>query len=468
MSKMWGGRFRGALDPLMARLNRSLDFDRRLWRADIRGSQAYAQALAKAGVITLDEARQLQEGLDMVQQEFEAGQFLFQNSDEDIHTAVERRLKERIGEAAGKLHTGRSRNDQVATDMRLFVLEAIAELDAALAGLQNALVERAEEALDIILPGYTHLQRAQPVTLAHWLLAYFWMFARDHDRLMDLRRRTAVLPLGSGALAGHPFGIDRQYLAELLGFPTIAPNSMDAVADRDFVVETLFWGAVTQMHLSRLAEDLIIWCTAEFGFVRLSDAYSTGSSLMPQKRNPDSLELIRGKSGRVFGNLMALLTTLKGLPMTYNKDMQEDKEPLFDTIDTVRDCLMLAAGVVRTLSWDADAMRRACSTELLATDLADYLVRKGVPFRTAHALVGRAVQRAEERGVTLQELSLEEYRAVSPAFEADLYDALSVEASVTARSTEGGTAPEAVRRQLEEARRLLASRAVAASQKFDE
>ncbi|MGQ9666144.1 MAG: argininosuccinate lyase, partial [Anaerolineae bacterium] len=369
---------------------------------------------------------------------------------------------------AGKLHTARSRNDQVATDMRLFVLEAIAELDAALAGLQNALVERAEEALDIILPGYTHLQRAQPVTLAHWLLAYFWMFARDHDRLMDLRRRTAVLPLGSGALAGHPFGIDRQYLAELLGFPTIAPNSMDAVADRDFVVETLFWGAVTQMHLSRLAEDLIIWCTAEFGFVRLSDAYSTGSSLMPQKRNPDSLELIRGKSGRVFGNLMALLTTLKGLPMTYNKDMQEDKEPLFDTIDTVRDCLMLAAGVVRTLSWDADAMRRACSTELLATDLADYLVRKGVPFRTAHALVGRAVQRAEERGVTLQELSLEEYRAVSPAFEADLYNALSVEASVTARSTEGGTAPEAVRRQLEEARRLLASRAVAASQKFDE
>lgn len=468
MSKMWGGRFRGALDPLMARLNRSLDFDRRLWRADIRGSQAYAQALAKAGVITLDEARQLQEGLDMVQQEFEAGQFLFQDSDEDIHTAVERRLKERIGEVAGKLHTGRSRNDQVATDMRLFVLEAIAELDAALAGLQNALVERAEEALDIILPGYTHLQRAQPVTLAHWLLAYFWMFARDHDRLMDLRRRTAVLPLGSGALAGHPFGIDRQYLAELLGFPTIAPNSMDAVADRDFVVETLFWGAVTQMHLSRLAEDLIIWCTAEFGFARLSDAYSTGSSLMPQKRNPDSLELIRGKSGRVFGNLMALLTALKGLPMTYNKDMQEDKEPLFDTIDTVRDCLMLAAGVVRTLSWDADAMRRACSTELLATDLADYLVRKGVPFRTAHELVGRAVQRAEERGVTLQELSLEEYRAVSPAFEADLYDVLSIEASVTARSTVGGTAPGAVRRQLKEARRLLANRAVAASQKFDE
>ncbi len=459
MSKMWGGRFRGALDPLMARLNRSVDFDRRLWHADIRGSQAYAQALAKAGIITPDEARLLEEGLEKVRQEFDAGQFQFLDSDEDIHTAVERRLKELIGDTAGKLHTGRSRNDQVATDMRLFVLDAAVELDSALAGLQAALVERAEEALDIIMPGYTHLQRAQPVTLAHWLLAYFWMFERDHERLMDLRRRTAVLPLGSGALAGHPFGIDRQYLAELLGFDAVAPNSMDAVADRDFAAELLFWGAMTQVHMSRLAEDLIIWCTAEFGFVRLSDAYSTGSSLMPQKRNPDSLELIRGKSGRVLGNLTALLTVLKGLPMTYNKDMQEDKEPLFDTIDTVRDCLRLAAGVVRTMTFDADAMRRACGEELLATDLADYLVRKGVPFRTAHELVGRAVQRAEELGVTLRRLPLHEYRAISPAFEADLYDALSLEASVAARNTEGGTASEAVRRQLEEARRRLAGRA---------
>lgn len=461
MSKLWGGRFRGALDPLMARLNRSVDFDRRLWRADIRGSQAYAQALAKAGVITAEEAQLLQEGLEKVRQEFEAGQFQFLESDEDIHTAVERRLKELIGETAGKLHTGRSRNDQVATDMRLFLLEATAELEAALTALQSALLERAEEHLHTIMPGYTHLQRAQPVTLAHWLLAYFWMFERDHERLMDLRRRTAVLPLGSGALAGHPFGIDRQYLAELLGFDAVAPNSMDAVADRDFAAELLFWGAMAQMHMSRLAEDLIIWCTAEFGFVRLSDAYSTGSSLMPQKRNPDSLELIRGKSGRVFGNLMTLLTVLKGLPMTYNKDMQEDKEPLFDTIDTVRDCLELAAGVVRTMSFDTEAMRRACGEELLATDLADYLVRKGVPFRTAHELVGRAVQKAEERGVTLRGLSIEEYRAISPAFDPDLYDALSLEASVAARDAEGGTAPAAVRRQLEEARRRLAGRAAA-------
>jgi len=461
MSKLWGGRFRGALDPLMARLNRSVDFDRRLWRADIRGSQAYAQALAKAGVITAEEAQLLQEGLEKVRQEFEAGQFQFLESDEDIHTAVERRLKELIGETAGKLHTGRSRNDQVATDMRLFLLEATAELEAALTALQSALLERAEEHLHTIMPGYTHLQRAQPVTLAHWLLAYFWMFERDHERLMDLRRRTAVLSLGSGALAGHPFGIDRQYLAELLGFDAVAPNSMDAVADRDFAAELLFWGAMAQMHMSRLAEDLIIWCTAEFGFVRLSDAYSTGSSLMPQKRNPDSLELIRGKSGRVFGNLMTLLTVLKGLPMTYNKDMQEDKEPLFDTIDTVRDCLELAAGVIRTMSFDTEAMRHACGEELLATDLADYLVRKGVPFRTAHELVGRAVQKAEERGVTLRGLSIEEYQAISPAFDPDLYDALSLEASVAARDAEGGTAPAAVRRQLEEARRRLAGRAAA-------
>ncbi|MGC8827254.1 MAG: argininosuccinate lyase, partial [Anaerolineae bacterium] len=415
-------------------------------------------ALARAGVITAEEAQLLQEGLEKVLAEFEAGQFQFMESDEDIHSAVERRLRELIGDTAGKLHTGRSRNDQVAADMRLFVLDAIVDLDSALAGLQSALLERAEESLDVILPGYTHLQRAQPVTLAHWLLAYFWMFERDHERLMDLRRRTAVLPLGSGALAGHPFGIDRHYLAELLGFDAVAPNSMDAVADRDFAVELLFWGAMTQMHMSRLAEDLIIWCTAEFGFARLSDAYSTGSSLMPQKRNPDSLELVRGKSGRVFGNLLTLLTVLKGLPLTYNKDMQEDKEPLFDTIDTVRDCLLVTAGVVRTMSFDKEAMRRACGEELLATDLADYLVRRGVPFRTAHELVGRAVQRAEELGVTLGRLPLEEYRAISPAFEADLYDALSLEASVAARHSEGGTAPAAVRRQLAEARRRLVQR----------
>jgi len=452
MSKLWGGRFRGQLDPLMAELNNSIGFDRRLWAADIRGSQAYARALAAAGVITPAEAAQLVTGLDAVYAEFAGGAFAIVPSDEDIHTAVERRLTELIGDVAGKLHTGRSRNDQVATDMRLFLLEQLPSLDAAVRALQGALVGRAEAAGDTIMPGYTHMQRAQPVLFAHWLLSYFWMLERDRQRLADLARRVAVSPLGCGALAGHAFNVDRQALAGDLGFLDIAPNSLDAVSDRDFVAEFLFWGALTQIHLSRLAEDLIIWSTAEFGFVRLSDAYSTGSSLMPQKRNPDSLELLRGKTGRVMGNLLGLLTVLKGLPSTYNKDLQEDKEPLFDTLDTLSASLKVAAGVIATLEIDAGALRRACGEEMLSTDLADYLVRKGVPFRKAHGLVGQAVRLAEERGVGLSQLALEEYRAISPAFGDDLQEALSVEGSIASRDALGGTAPAAVRQQIEQAR----------------
>lgn len=457
MTKLWGGRFRGELDPLMAEMNRSISFDRRLWAADIRGSQAYARALAAAGVISEEEAQRLVDGLEAVRAEFAAGQFTFVPSDEDIHTAVERRLRELVGEVAGKLHTGRSRNDQVATDMRLFLLDAVQELSVALRGLQRALVDKAESVNEIVMPGYTHLQRAQPVLLAHWLLSYFWMLERDHERLMDLSRRLSVLPLGSGALAGHSFGIAREALARELGFVAISPNSMDAVSDRDFVAEFLFWGAMTQVHLSRLAEDLIIWSTSEFGFVRLSDAYSTGSSLMPQKRNPDSLELIRGKTGRVMGNLIALLVVLKGLPSTYNKDLQEDKEPMFDTLDTLSACIKVAEGVITTLEINADVMRQACGDEILATDLADYLVRKGVPFRKAHELVGHVVQLAEERGVSLSALSLEDYRSISPAFDRDVYEVFDPMKSVSARDVCGGTAPAAVREQIRLAKERLAS-----------
>ena len=457
MAKLWGGRFRGELDPVMAKMNRSIDFDRRLWAADIQGSIAYAGALADAGVITETEAQELVRGLGLVQAEFEAGKFEFQPNDEDIHTAVERRLTELIGDVAGKLHTGRSRNDQIATDMRIFLLEAVDELGEAFVRLQTELLERAEKSLDIVMPGYTHLQRAQPVSGAHWLLSYFWMFARDAQRLDDLKKRLSALPLGCGALAGNAFGVDRAALAADLGFDDISANSMDAISDRDFVAEFLFCGALAQVHLSRLAEDLIIWSSAEYRFVRLSDAYSTGSSLMPQKRNPDSMELLRGKTGRVTGNLVAMLTVLKGLPSTYNKDLQEDKEPLFDTLDTLLTCLHVAAGAIATLEFQTERMAAACSDDMLATDLADYLVRKGIPFRQAHELVGRAVQSAEDRGVNLRELPMEEYQAISSAYGEDLIRALNVWASVNARSAAGGTATSAVQEQIARARVSLGS-----------
>jgi argininosuccinate lyase len=455
MAKLWGGRFRGELDPLMAELNNSIGFDRRLWEADIRGSQAYARALARAGVITAEEAERLAGGLALVHAEFAEGRFALRPADEDIHTAVERRLTEIVGDVGGKLHTGRSRNDQVATDMRLFLMQEAPRLDAALRAVQRTLLERAEAAGDAVMPGYTHVQRAQPILFAHWLLSHFWMLQRDHERLRDLGRRTAISPLGSGALAGHAFGLEREALARDLGFDGISPNSLDGVSDRDFVAEFLFWGALTQTHLSRLAEDLILWSTAEFGFVRLSDAYSTGSSLMPQKRNPDSLELLRGKAGRTLGNLVTLMTVLKGLPSTYNKDLQEDKEPMFDTLDTLSACLRIAAGVLATLEVNFDALRGACAEEMLATDLADYLVRRGMPFRQAHGLAGQAVRLAEERETSLRRLSLAEYQAISPAFGDDVYTALDLDQSVAQRNAPGGTAPAAVRRQMELARAAL-------------
>ncbi len=456
--KLWGGRFEKTTDPHMEAFNASIGFDRRLWWADIRGSIAYARALERAGLLSPDERDRLVEGLQAVAQEMETGTFVFLPSDEDIHTAVERRLRERVGEAADKLHTGRSRNDQVATDLRLFLMDHIRSLRGHLTDLQRSIVERAEEHLDVLMPGYTHLQRAQPIRFSHWLMSFFWAFQRDRERLDELERRVAVLPLGSGALAGHSLGIDRTFLATELGFRAVCENSIDGVTDRDFVAEFLFWAALLQVHLSRLAEDLILWSSAEFGFVELDEAYATGSSLMPQKRNPDSLELLRGKAGRLVGHLTGLLTTLKGLPTGYNKDLQEDKEPLFDAIDTLSLALPVAAGVIRTLKIHPERMRQALDDGLLATDLADYLVRRGVPFRQSHHLVGQAVRRAETLGVSLRALPLEEYQAISPAFGPDLYAVFDPYRSVETRNAEGGTALEALQAQIARARVVLDGR----------
>jgi len=452
---LWGGRFADETDELMRRFNDSIGFDRRMYDADIQGSMAYAGGLARVGLITDDERDRLVDGLEQVRAEFDAGTFQIQSGDEDIHTAVERRLGELVGPVAGKLHTGRSRNDQVATDLRLYLLDEISSLEKMLVELQGAIVDEAEAHQEIVMPGYTHLQQAQPLLFSHWLMSFFWKFQRDRERLADAARRTSVLPLGSGALAGHPFGIDRRWLAAQLGFARVSENSVDAVDDRDYVVEFLGWAALLQIHLSCLAENLILWASQEFGFVEVDEAYSTGSSLMPQKKNPDSLELMRGKSGRMVGHLAGLLTTLKGLPSAYNKDMQEDKEALFDAVDTLTMELPVAAGVVRTLRVDGERTAAALNDAILATDLADYLVRKGVPFRESHHLVGQAVRRAEALGVSLKELDLAEYRLIHPSFDEDVPAVFDFRRSVAARDTEGGTAPDAVGVQIERARALL-------------
>jgi argininosuccinate lyase len=453
---LWGGRFRTATDELMRRFNDSIGFDRRMYAADVLGSVAYAGALARAGLITTEERDQIVVGLEQVRSEFDAGDFQVQPADEDIHTAVERRLGELVGPVAGKLHTGRSRNDQVATDLRLYLLGEMASLREGLVELQEAIVHKAEAHLSVIMPGYTHLQQAQPLLFSHWLMSFFWKFERDRERLADAARRTRVCPLGAGALAGNPFDVDRRALATDLGFGAVAENSVDAVSDRDYVVEFLAWAALVQIHLSNMAEDLIVWASREFGFVELADAYSTGSSLMPQKKNPDSLELMRGKSGRVIGHLTGLLATLKGLPSSYNKDLQEDKESLFDVVDTLRMELPVAAGVIRTMMVNDERMVAALDDALLATDLADYLVRRGVPFRESHRLAGQVVKRAEAAGVSLKGLSLDEYRAVHLAFDGDVFEVFDFRRSVEARGTEGGTAIAAVRAQIERAKQHIA------------
>jgi argininosuccinate lyase len=454
--KLWGGRFTEGTDELMERFNRSFDFDWRLYAVDIQGSMAYARALARAGIVTENERDLLEEGLLQVRAEFESHTFQPAPGDEDIHTAVERRLDELVGPVAGRLHTGRSRNDQVVTDVRLYLMEHLDRLDGLLADLQGAIVEQADSHLELLMPGYTHLQRAQPVRFSHWLLSYFWMLQRDRQRLRDARLRIAVCPLGSGALAGHSLGIDREFLARELGFRAISENSIDAVSDRDFILEVLSGAAILGIHLSRLAEDVTLYASAEFAFVELSEGYSTGSSLMPQKKNPDSAELMRGKAGRLVGNLVSLLVTAKGLPSAYDKDLQEDKEPLFDTLDTLELSLPVAVGVIRTLRVNPDRMCEALDDAMLATDLADYLVRKNVPFREAHNIVGRAVRYAIEEGESLRGLSLEEWQWLSPLFEADVVEIFDFERSVEQKDSPGGTARSAVGTQIARARELIA------------
>jgi len=454
--KLWGGRFTEGADPAAASFTASLAFDRRLWRYDIAGSVAWAGALRRAGLLTEDERRAIVEGLAAVREELEAGRFAFRPELEDIHTNVERRLTEIAGPVGGKLHTGRSRNDQIALDERLYLRDVAGGVDEGLRRVQAVLVERAEQTVDAPMPGYTHLQRAQPVVLGHHLLAYVFMFQRDRERFRDCRARADVLPLGSGALAGTGFPIDREALARDLGFAATSPNSLDAVSDRDYLAEFLAAAALTGVHLSRLAADLTLWATAEFGFVEFSDQFATGSSIMPQKKNPDVAELIRGKSGRLTGNLVALLTTLKGLPLAYNSDMQEDKEPFFDSVDTLEAILGVLPPLLASLTFRTERMRQAAGEHFAtATDLADYLVRKGLPFREAHEIVGRVVLQASRDGAALEDLSLDELRRFSPLIEADVKDALGVEASLRARAVTGGTAPAAVARALVTARAMI-------------
>ncbi|ACL23212.1 argininosuccinate lyase [Chloroflexus aggregans] len=454
--RLWGGRFSEPTAAEMRRFNDSFRFDRRLADVDITGSIAWAGALAQAGLIDEDEYAALVRGLELVRAEFANGTFVPAEGDEDIHTAVERRLRELIGDAALKLHTGRSRNDQVATDMRLYTIGIARQLDRRLRDLQLALLTQAELHTDTLMPGYTHLQRAQPITFGHWCLAYIEMFARDRSRLRDAITRMRVLPLGAGALAGNALGIERERLTELLDeFDELAANSLDAVSDRDFVAEILFICALIGIHLSRLAEDIILYASAEFGFIELADAYSTGSSLMPQKKNPDSMELLRGKSGRLLGNVVTLLTVLKGLPLTYNKDMQEDKEPLFDSFDTLDLGLQVAAAALATMTVHPERMAAALDDAMLATDLADELVRRGIPFRVAHGKVGQLVRRAQTLGVSLRHLPLTEYQAVEPSLDAGVYAIFDMARSVAQKASYGGTAPQRVREQCRRWRTIL-------------
>jgi argininosuccinate lyase len=443
------------LDKRALKYTASIAYDRRLYRHDIAGSTAHARMLAKQGIIAGDDAESILRGLEEIRDEIERGNFPYREELEDIHLNVESRLQEKIGEAAGRLHTARSRNDQIATDMRLFVMEASDDAVSAIRAMQSALLDLADANQGVVMPGYTHLQRAQPVLFAHHLLAYFEMLDRDAGRFIDCRSRADELPLGAGALAGSPYPLDREFVASELGFSRVSRNSIDAVADRDFVVEFQAAAATAMMHLSRLSEEIVLWSGDEFGFVRLPDAFATGSSIMPQKRNPDVAELARGRAGRVFGNLMAILTTLKGLPLAYNRDLQEDKQPLFDSVDTLLMTLETLGALVAGLQIDGECMEAAAGgSYTLATDLADYLVRKGVPFREAHQAVAKLVRYAEGVGKPLSGLSLEEYRRFSPLFDGDVLE-LDVRASIASRDLPGGTAPSRVGEALRTARERL-------------
>ncbi|HZO81386.1 MAG TPA: argininosuccinate lyase [Candidatus Binataceae bacterium] len=442
------GRFVRARLPEVEAFTASLPFDRRLYRHDIRGSIAHARMLARVGLLSRSEAVKITAGLRAIEREIAAGRFRFDLADEDIHLAIERRLTERIGAPARKLHTARSRNDQVALDLRLYLRDELGEVIALIDGLRRTLAALARRHLDAVMPGYTHLQRAQPVTLAHHLGAYIEMLGRDRERFVQVRERTAVMPLGAGALAGTTLPIDRRAVARELGFARISENSLDAVADRDFVVDFLAAAALCAVHLSRMAEEVILWSSSEFGFVALPDEFSTGSSMMPHKKNPDLLELVRGKSGRIVGDLVAMLTVLKGLPLAYNSDLQEDKERAFDALDTLKPALALLAKLWPRLAFDLAAMRAAAGGFALATDIAEYLVRRGVPFRRAHEIVGALVREASEAGRRLEDLTLADLRRHSDAFGPDALRRLSAAGSVRARSLAGGPAAVAMRRYL--------------------
>jgi argininosuccinate lyase len=449
--KLWGGRFAGGPSPELEAVNRSIDVDFRLWPFDIHLSKAWAATLAQAGVLTAEESAEILRGLDVVARQVADGAKPTA-ADEDVHTLIDRLLHEAIGAPASRLHTGRSRNDQVATATRLWTRDACRRLDALLRDLQRAMVEQAESLTEDLMPAYTHLQRAQPVLGTHWMLSHFWPIARDRRRLAAASTAAGVLPLGSGAIAGSAFPIDRETLRDMLGFDAVSPNSIDAVGDRDFIAEVLFALSLLGAHLSRLAEDLILFGSSEFGFVRFGDAFSTGSSMMPQKRNPDALELARGSGSRMLGDLVALLGTLKGLPSGYNKDLQEDKRSLFDAVDGMALLLPAIAGSLASLSFDRARMRAAVTSSMMATDLADYLVRRRVTFREAHTAVGRLVREAEERGVEMTELPFTSFQAASSAFDKDVMAELLPETSVRHREVLGGTGPESVRRQLEAAK----------------
>ena len=457
-AKPWKGRFSGATDELVELYTESVSFDRRLYKVDIEGSKAHASMLAHVNVLSTAERDAILNGLDEILADIEKGEFDWSDTLEDVHMNIEARLTERIGEAGKKLHTGRSRNDQVATDIRLYLREGISELDRHLMSLVEALLDMAEREYDTIMPGFTHLQVAQPVTFGHHMLAWVEMLRRDMSRMQDCLSRMNIMPLGSAALAGTTFPIDRDYTADMLGFDAPSTNSLDAVSDRDFAIEFMAAASLVMMHLSRMSEELILWSSAQFGFIDISDTYCTGSSIMPQKKNPDVAELTRGKSGRVLGNLVSLLTIMKGQPLAYNRDNQEDKEPLFDTLDTVIAAVRIFAGMMPQVSVRRDAMydaaKRGFST---ATDLADYLVRKGVPFRDAHEVVGNAVKAAEQKDCDLSDMKLAELQVFSKAIEEDVFDVLTLEGSVAARNHIGGTAPEQVKAAINNCRDSIRS-----------
>jgi len=454
--KLWSGRFTKTTDSFVDEFNASLPVDKHLYRQDIKGSIAHARMLAKAGIIADEEASRIVDGLQEILKEIESGSFEFDIADEDIHMSIERALIEKIGPVGGKLHTARSRNDQVALDARMFLKDAIVEVGNEIVALQAELVNIAKREMGTVLPGYTHLQRAQPVLFSHHMMAYFWMLRRDFNRFKGCYKRTDVMPLGSAALAGTTYPIDMEFVSEELGFEKISNNSLDAVSDRDFIIEFQAAAATLMMHLSRLAEELIIWSSAEFSFIELDDAYTTGSSIMPQKKNADVAELIRGKTGRVYGNLTQILTTMKGLPLAYNKDMQEDKEGLLDSITTIKNSLFGMKGMISTMKVNSEIMRQSAEGGFTnATELADYLVGKGIPFRDAHRISGNMVRKAIEEGCWLMDFSLEEFQAESDLIDDDVYDALDIDNAVKRRNIRGGTAPERVEEQIQKAGKLL-------------